>query len=178
MGEFYSEYADYKVNITLPSAYVVGATGVLQNADELAQYKKIGAQNYSAKNDKPVLYVPQNKSGNKTLSYVMKNAPDFAWFADKKYVVAYDTVQLNSGKVVDVFTYYYNKKNTLWLQSVDYAKDATKKYSNWIGEYDYPVVQVVEGPKNNASGGMEYPTITLITSPDAKPENFRCCNYP
>lgn len=172
MGEFYSEYADYKVNITLPSTYVVGATGVLQNADELAQYKKIGAQNYSAKNDKPVLYVPQNKSGNKTLSYVMKNAPDFAWFADKKYVVAYDTVQLNSGKVVDVFTYYYNKKNTLWLQSVDYAKDATKKYSNWIGEYDYPVVQVVEGPKNNASGGMEYPTITLITSPDAKPETL------
>jgi len=31
---------------------------------------------------------------------------------------------------------------------------------------------VVEGPKNNASGGMEYPTITLITSPDAKKESL------
>jgi len=30
----------------------------------------------------------------------------------------------------------------------------------------------VEGPKNNSSGGMEYPTITLITSPDAKPETL------
>jgi len=172
MGEFYSEYADYKVNITLPAEYVVGATGVLQNADELAQYKTTGAKNFAEKGGKPALYVAKDKTATKTLTYEIKNVPDFAWFADKKYVVAYDTVKLASGKVVDVFTYYYNKKQTLWLQSVAYAKDAVKKYSNWIGEYEYPVVQVVEGPKNNASGGMEYPTITLITSPDAKPESL------
>ncbi|TKC09975.1 M1 family metallopeptidase [Pedobacter polaris] len=172
MGEFYSEYADYKVNITLPAEYVVGATGILQNADELEQYKITGAINYAQKTDKPALYVAKDKTANKTLSYVMKNVPDFAWFADKKYVISYDTLKLASGKSVDVFTYYYNKKKSLWLQSVDYVKDAVKKYSNWIGEYEYPVVQVVEGPKNNASGGMEYPTITLITSPDAKPESL------
>ena len=45
MGEFYSEFASFKVNITLPSDYVVGATGVLQNADELNAYKTIGAKN-------------------------------------------------------------------------------------------------------------------------------------
>jgi len=33
-------------------------------------------------------------------------------------------------------------------------------------------VQAVEGPKNNSSGGMEYPTVTLITSPDAKPQTL------
>ncbi len=172
MGEFYSEYADYKVNITLPSAYVVGATGILQNAEELAQYKTTGAKNYAAKDDKPALYVPKDKNANKTLTYVMNNVPDFAWFADKKYVISYDQMTLASGKKVDVFTYYYNKKKTLWLQSVDYVKDAVKHYSEWIGEYEYPIVQVVEGPKNNASGGMEYPTVTLITSPDAKAESL------
>ena len=41
-----------------------------------------------------------------------------------------------------------------------------------MGEYAWPVVQAVEGPKNNFSGGMEYPMITLITSPDAKPESL------
>jgi aminopeptidase N len=172
MGEFYSEYGNYKVNITLPSGYVVGATGVLQNVDELEQYKATGAKNLVNKSDKPALYVPKDPNGKKTLSYVMNNVPDFAWFADKNFVVQYDTLQLASGKAVDVFTYYHNKKKSLWVESAAYAKDAVKKYSGWIGEYEYPVVQVVEGPKNNASGGMEYPTITLITSPDAKPQSL------
>jgi aminopeptidase N len=102
----------------------------------------------------------------------MKNVPDFAWFADKNFVVQYDTVKLASGRNVDVFTYYHNKKKSLWINSASYVKDAVKHYSKWIGEYDYPVVQAIEGPANNASGGMEYPTITLITSPDAKPESL------
>ena len=81
-------------------------------------------------------------------------------------------MQLASGNVIDAFTYYHNNKNTLWTKSIDYVKDAIRHYSNWIGEYAYPVVQAVEGPKNNSSGGMEYPTVTLITSPDAKPHTL------
>jgi len=171
MGEFYNDYGNYKVNITLPSAYVVGATGVLKTEDELSQYKTIGAKNNAERNDKPTLYMAKSNA-TKTLSYEMENVPDFAWFADKNFVIQYDTAKLASGKVVDVFTYFHNKKKTIWTASVDYTKDALKKYSNWIGEYEYPVVQVVEGPKNNSSGGMEYPTITLITSPDAKPASL------
>ncbi len=171
MGEFYNDYGNYKVNITLPSAYVVGATGVLKTEDELSQYRTIGAKNNAERNDKPTLYVAKSNA-TKTLSYEMENVPDFAWFADKNFVIQYDTAKLASGKVVDVFTYFHNKKKKIWTASVDYTKDALKKYSNWIGEYEYPVVQVVEGPKNNSSGGMEYPTITLITSPDAKPASL------
>jgi aminopeptidase N len=87
-------------------------------------------------------------------------------------VIQYDTTQLPGGKVIDAFSYYHNKKNTIWNNSIDYVKDGVKKYSGWIGEYEYPVVQVVEGPKNNSSGGMEYPMVTLITSPDAKVETL------
>lgn len=43
---------------------------------------------------------------------------------------------------------------------------------NFINTYEYPVVQTIEGPKNNSSGGMEYSIITLITSPDAKKETL------
>ncbi|WP_228099168.1 M1 family metallopeptidase [Pedobacter sp. MC2016-24] len=172
MGEYYSDYAAFDVNITVPNEYIVGATGALQNADELAAYKSVGAKNVANRTGKPVLYVPKNKKGLKKLNYKMDNVPDFAWFADKDFVIQYDTLKLASGKVVDAFTYYHNKENTLWNYSVDYAKDAVKSYSKWIGEYQYPTVQVVEGPKNNSSGGMEYPTITLITSPDAKKESL------
>jgi aminopeptidase N len=172
MGEFYSDYSSFKVNITVPSAYIVGATGVLQTPYELAQYKSTGAQNVKNRSAKPALYVPKNKTGTKKLTYVMNNVPDFAWFADKNFVMQYDTVKLASGKIIDAFNYYHNKPGTIWNNSIDYTKDAVKRYSNWVGTYEYPVVQVVEGPKNNASGGMEYPTITLITSPDAKKESL------
>jgi Peptidase family M1 domain len=172
MGEFYSEYANYNVSITLPSAYIVGATGTLQTKDELDSYKKIGAQNVANRKEKPMLYTPTNTSPTKTLQYYAEKVPDFAWFADKGFVIQYDTLQLPSGRVVDAFSYYHNKKNTIWKNSMDYIKDGTRKYSEWIGEYEYPVVQVVEGPKNNASGGMEYPMVTLITSPDAKVERL------
>lgn len=171
MGEFYSEYADYTVSITLPSDYIVGATGILQTKEELDAYKMVGAKNVSDRKGKPVLYTPA-KNEKKTLNYYAEQVPDFAWFADKNFVIQYDTTQLPSGKVIDAFSYYHNKKNTIWNNSIDYIKDGVKKYSSWIGEYGYPVVQVVEGPKNNSSGGMEYPMITLITSPDAKVETL------
>jgi hypothetical protein len=170
MGEYYSDYASFNVNITVPTSYVVGATGVLQNVDELAMYKSIGAKNVADRKAKPVLYTPKIKTGVKKLNYKIDNVPDFAWFADKGFVIQYDTLKLESGKVVDAFTYYHDSDSTLWNYSIDYTKDAVKKYSKWIGEYEYPVVQVVEGPKNESSGGMEYPTITLITSPGAKKE--------
>ena len=57
-----------------------------------------------------------------------------------------------------------------WVKSTDYVKNGTRAYSGYLGEYAYPVVQAVEGPKNESSGGMEYPMITLITSPDASEE--------
>lgn len=172
MGEFYSEYATYVVNITVPAEYIVGATGTLLTKTELDEYKRLGAVNAANREAKPLMYVAADKKGKKTLTYMQDNVPDFAWFADKDFVIQYDTVQLESGKIVDAFTYYHNKKNTLWNNSIDYVKDATRRYSNWIGEYTYSVVQAVEGPKNNSSGGMEYPTITLITSPDAKKETL------
>ena len=170
MGEFYSEYATYNVSITVPSDYIVGATGTMQTKEELDAYKKIGLENNKDRKGKPVLYKPTSAGATKTLKYYAEQVPDFAWFADKDFVIQYDTVQLSTGKVIDAFSYYHNKKNTIWENSIDYVKDGVRKYSEWVGEYGYPVVQAVEGPANNSSGGMEYPMITLITSPSAKKE--------
>lgn len=170
MGEFYSEYADYTVSITMPSEYVLGATGTLQNQDELKAYKTIGAKNNIDRKGKRELYKPLNKDAKKTLHYYAEQVPDFAWFAKKDFVIQYDTVQLSGGKIIDAFSYYHNKKGTIWNNSIDFIKSGVSKYDGWVGSYEYPVVQVVEGPKNNSSGGMEYPMITLITSPDAKDE--------
>ncbi|HEX6848895.1 MAG TPA: M1 family metallopeptidase [Chitinophagaceae bacterium] len=172
MGEFFSEYATFNVSLTVPADYIVGATGTLQTKDELNIYKKIGLENSRVRNGEPVLYKSPLASPTKTLLYYAEQVPDFAWFADKDFVIQYDTVQLSTGKVIDAFSYYHNKKNTIWENSIDYVKDGVRAYSDWVGEYAYPVVQAVEGPANNSSGGMEYPMITLITSPDAKKESL------
>jgi hypothetical protein len=172
MGEFYSEYGSYNVAVTLPSEYVVSATGVLQNKDELALYKKIGAANAANRTGKMELYKAKNPKAKKTLNYSADNVPDFAFFADKKFTMQYDTLQLASGAVVDAFSFFYPKTQTVWANSIDYVEAAVRAYSGYVGEYPHPTVQAVEGPKNNASGGMEYPMVTLITSPNAKVETL------
>lgn len=164
-GEFYSEFGSFDVKITVPSAYVVGATGTLQNTEELNAYKQIGKMNDTHTVVKK--YMPPAASLQKTLHYKGDNIHDFAWFADKDFIIRYDTAQLASGKTIDVFTYSYENGNKNWTKSTSYVEGAIRSYSNWVGEYPYPTAQAVEGPKNLMSGGMEYPMITLITSPEA-----------
>jgi len=166
-GEFYSEFGSFDVHITLPGGYVVGATGQLLTSSELDSYKRIGKANHERPSS-PAAYKSQSQNaGVKTLDYHADSVHDFAWFADKDLIIQYDTLQLPSGRIIDVFAYYRPGGNREWTKSISFIKDAATHYSNWIGEYAYPVVSAVEGPGNISSGGMEYPMITLITSPKA-----------
>jgi hypothetical protein len=171
-GEFYSEFGSFTVNITVPSAYIIAATGVLQNTDELNQYKKMGRMNVAKGSTKNVVRYEPGTAAKKTLQYQGENIHDFAWFADKEFVVRYDSLQIELGQFIDVFAWHHPDGNKNWKFSTDYIRDAVFKYSEWVGDYPYPVVQAVEGPKNDNSGGMEYPMITLITSPDANEANL------
>ena len=148
-GEFYSEFGNFDVEITVPSAYVVAATGVLQDEATLQELKEKGKHTIVGK--------------SKTWHFKQNTVHDFAWFASKEFEVHYDTAILLSNKVIDVFS-YYKPKSKGWEQSVAYAKDGLKKYSGWIGDYPYTVCSLVQGSKNENSGGMEYPAITLITT--------------
>lgn len=172
MGEFYSEYGKYVVNLSVPSSYVVAATGILQNTDELEAYRSIGSKNEANRSYKPLKYQYHGKNAYKTLTYKADSVPDFAWFASKNFVIQYADFTLKSGTQKQAFSFYFDNANSPWVNSIDYLKDATIKYSDWIGDYSYPVVQAVEGPANLNSGGMEYPMITLITSSDKKPSSL------
>jgi aminopeptidase N len=177
MGEFYSEYGSYDVNITVPSSYVVAATGILETQNEKEFYQTIGKKNKQLinayKNNKQeqkikslLTYYYSASEGTKTLSWHADSVHDFAWFADKNFVINYDTLQLASGKIIDAYTFYHASDKE-WYSSEDDVEDIIRRYSLWIGEYAYPVVNAVEGPSNSSSGGMEYPMITLITEPNA-----------
>lgn len=170
-GEFYADYGNYNVTITLPSTYIVGASGQLQTEDERFQYQHIGSANRVAGSLKnTVAYVPPD-GPLKTLTFRADSIVDFSWFASKDFTIRYDTLQLGD-RSIDVFTFHHPDGNANWTSSTDYVKSGARAYSGYLGAYPYPLVQAVEGPKNEMSGGMEYPMITLITSPDAGPEQL------
>ncbi|HEX6916043.1 MAG TPA: M1 family metallopeptidase, partial [Chitinophagaceae bacterium] len=179
-GEFYSEFGKFDVTITVPQNFIVAATGVLQNADELAMLQRTGRQplteqeNYKtwklnfdgkARKTGKTYYelMPPSAPQTKTLRYVQDSVHDFAWFASKLFVVQYDTLRSGS-RVTDVFTFFHPWEAEQWKESLSYAKEGTGKYSQWLGAYPFRTVSVVSGEANEASGGMEYPTITLITT--------------
>ncbi|HNJ57511.1 MAG TPA: M1 family metallopeptidase, partial [Chitinophagaceae bacterium] len=179
-GEFYSEFGDFDVQIILPDSYIVAATGELQQTDLLHTLKKLGKEkpekqanylNY-LKEEKQKKISPSKTSKvtatkhSPTLTaynFKQTNCHDFAWFASKNFILQYDTVKLTT-KTVDVFTFYLPQQLKAWNKSIAYAKNGIKKYSNWVGEYAYNTVSVVAGFENEFSGGMEYPTITVITT--------------
>ncbi|HJY21565.1 MAG TPA: M1 family metallopeptidase, partial [Hanamia sp.] len=140
-GEFYSEFGNFNVQITLPKDYVVAATGELQEV--------------------PVSS-PSALRGLKTLNYIQHDVHDFAWFADKNFIVKKDTLKLASGKIIDVYAYYTPSGKEVWKNSLLFLKDAITTRSAWLGEYPYNIVTAVEA-KMGFSGGMEYPTITSIS---------------
>ena len=192
-GEFYSEFGNYHVEITVPETYVVASSGELKNAALLDSIKAVGktdpakqihfnqapntAKTPTTKQvvtgtgrHKKVTIVPVTPVeeivatvNNRTWVYEMNNVHDFAWFASKEFAIQYDTLQLPS-KTVDVFTYCPPKEVGNWNKSIAYAKDGLRKYSQWLGDYPYSTASVVCGAANVPSGGMEYPSITLITT--------------
>jgi hypothetical protein len=175
-GEFYSEFGSFDVSITVPKNYVVAATGELQNESEkrwlkgnaevyekdLKVFPAKKKQAFGIKTKSLQLNVPASSNELKTLQYKQTNIHDFAWFADKRFVVNYDTCHLASGKTIDVFTYYTYNYAAQWQNSIKYCKDAVRHYSSLVGEYPYNIVQAVQGPES-FGGGMEYPTITVIS---------------
>ena len=159
IGEFYYEFGNYDVRITLPQEYIVGCTGELISPeseicflDSIANKPYHRLNFYSASND------------NKTLHYKINNVHDFAWVANKDY------------HVLKKYYYYPNSADSLtmwmlilpenwkkWQYKIDVIKNSIELYSEICGKYPYSSVTVANG-KINAGGGMEYPALSIVSS--------------
>ncbi len=160
-GEFYGDYGSFDVNITLPKNYVVGATGELQNASEKYFLDTIAAKTATMDAFKPTSDFPASSTETKTLHYLATNVHDFAWFADKRYVVLKGSVQLDNKQNVTTWLLFTPRGARYWKDALPYINGAITYYSKWVGNYPYKNVTAVEG-KLEAGGGMEYPQITVI----------------
>jgi len=160
-GEFYSDFGTYDVSITLPRNYVVMATGNLMDRNEEAWLDSLAALPYPS----DTLYednFPPSDPNLKTIHYHEEKVHDFAWFADKRWVVRKDTVvsPVNS-ELVTTWAAFLPQHKRQWMKATDYLKEAIRSYGSSVGPYPYKTVKAVEGDMR-AGGGMEYPTVTII----------------
>lgn len=170
MGEFYSEFGNYEVSITLPDNYVVAATGVLRSEGEKEFLKKKISETealirtgFPADND-----FPPSSTTTKTLHFTAESVHDFAWFADKRFHVLKGEVVLPSGNKVDTWAMFTNEQADIWVKAVDYLNRSVQSYSEWVGAYPWPHATAVQSALS-AGAGMEYPMITVIgTAASAK----------
>jgi hypothetical protein len=173
-GEFFSEFGNFDVFITLPGNYTVGATGDMPlDADNEAEIKRLNkldsdtrayfrvieekGLDFSNNNE-----FPESVAWEKTLHYHQENVHDFAWFADKRFKVLKDSVELpHSGRFVTTWAMFTPNEEELWKDASDYLNKSTYYYSLWNGDYPYNHVTAVDGTIS-AGGGMEYPNVTVI----------------
>jgi len=171
LGEFYSEFGNFEVTLTLPENYVVGASGVLQTASEIEFLSQKAAETKIAlqKTETPkVDSFPISHKQLKTIQYRAEKVHDFAWFADKRFLVIEDTALLESGKNVNCWAMFTPSDIPLWKNGARYIRRAVEFYSKNVGEYPWPQATAVHSALS-AGGGMEYPMVTVIgNESDAK----------
>ena len=163
-GEFTLEFGDYKVAITVPDDHIVGATGVLQNPEQVLSPTQRQRLEQARSASKPVLIVTAEEartaegrkpSGKKTWVFHAENVRDFAFASSRKFI--WDAQQHDvEGNKVMAMSYYPKEGNPLWEQySTRSIIHTLNVYSRYSFRYPYPVAISVNGPV----GGMEYPMI-------------------
>ncbi len=160
-GEFFSEYGSYDVSITLPTNYVLMATGNCMDEKENQWLDALSKKEMPS----DTLYErgwPSSDLETKTVHYHEDNVHDFAWFADKRWVVRKDTVYSpGNNLLVTTWAAFLPSYQKEWMHACDYMKETVKHYGKWVGPYQYKTVKAVLGDMH-AGGGMEYPTITIV----------------
>jgi len=174
-GEFYSDFGNYEVAITLPANYIVAATGeIIKDSTQPAMDGnrfvkaeppvKKQKQHFLAPPPKAATVVTIPSAQNlRTVVYRQNDVIDFAWFADKSFIIQKDTLALPSGRIIQVAAYSLpaTPGKDYWTNTVKYIKKTIVTRSRLIGEYPYNTVSTVQA-NVPYFGGMEYPTITLI----------------
>ncbi|MFM6984362.1 MAG: M1 family metallopeptidase [Chitinophagaceae bacterium] len=164
--EFYGDYGVYDVKLTFPSNYVVEATGLLTNENEVMPADlraKLDIANYSrpASADEktkavagrvPTGYTYKiERNGTKTWSYHAENVHDFAFTADPTYRMAES--MWNGIKCIALAQ---EQNAAQWYPTSEFVAKVVEIYSTDIGMYGYPKIVAAD-----ARDGMEYPMITL-----------------
>jgi hypothetical protein len=174
-GEFYLEYGDYNLSVTVPAGYIVAATGMLQNAAEVLTPTEISRLAQAAKSETPVHIItedelksgaarPKRATGMVTWRFAAHNVRDAVWAASPDYMWDASSWQGHMA-----FAYYRPSAIEPWKDAADMSRMSINEYSERWFQYPYPQISAVEGPIS----GMEYP---MLAMEDRNPDKYSLYN--
>ena len=164
-NEFALPFGDYEVNITVPADHVVGATGTLQNPEEVLSGDRLERYNKARESVDEVLVIVTEEEARRaeksksretrTWKYKAEDVRDFAFASSRKFI--WDGMAVAFGDRRVLATSLYPKEgNPLWEQySTRVVAHTLRVYSRMTFDYPYPVAYSV----HTDNIGMEYPMI-------------------
>ena len=164
-SEFYNNYGRFEVNIDVPSGYLVGATGTLQNPDEVLTATARERLSHALESDSQrVIVGPDERGAGKATApgsrlvwkFSADTVNDFAWATSSEY--RWDATRATiPGRGAIPINVFYLPEDTLYLKTGAMARHALEYYSTLWFPYTWPQFTQVDGPEN----GMEYPMLTM-----------------
>jgi len=161
-GEFYVDYGDYTLAVTVPAGYVVAATGALQNPRDVLTPVQMARHALAAKSDTTIRLITAGEltsgaarptaTGMLTWKFAAKNVRDAVFAASPEF--QWDA---SSWKGIMAYAYYRPSAAVNWHDAADQSRMSIMEYSERWFMYPWPHVSAVEGPIS----GMEYPMIAM-----------------
>lgn len=147
--EFYGEWGNFDVTISIDKTYKLGGTGVLVNAEEVGW-------GY----DKPNTELKNIVASKRSWHFVGKNIHDFVWAADPEYVHITKPTTMGGPTLHVLYNYKPNDaaNDAAWARVADAAVSVLPFIEKKFGRYPYPQYSFIQG----GDGGMEYPMATLL----------------
>ncbi len=174
-GEFYLEYGDFKVSITVPRTFIVAATGVLQNPGEVLTKAERDGIEEARKTDRTVHIISAGQIGDPSLRpegdgeltwiYEAKDVRDFSWAASRAFIwdaSHWGNVLLMALYPKEGMATGESPHKPGWESVVQMMRHTFMYYSTHYYPYPYPVAVNVAG---NVFG-MEYPMIVFCSVRD------------
>ena len=163
-GEFAVPFGKYDVKLTVPADHVLGATGYLQNPEEVLTQTQLDRLEEASNADEPVIIVTEEEARlaeksfadeMKTWHFVADSVRDFAFATSRKFI--WDAMGVKIGdKTVMAMSYYPKEGNPLWEEySTRVVAKTLEVYSDKT--FDYPYHKAIS--VHTAYLGMEYPMI-------------------
>ncbi|NIP82177.1 MAG: hypothetical protein GWM90_24330, partial [Gemmatimonadetes bacterium] len=168
-GEFYLNFGDYDVRLTVPWDHIVDATGALQNPDEVLTAEQRARLERAYTSEEPVFIRTADevndpasrpvRSGTVTWHYTAENVRDFAFASSPAFV--WDAAGFRypgEDRVIRVHSLYPREAMPLWDKvSTRATLQTLKTYGRMAFQYPYPKAVNVNG----RVGGMEYPMVAF-----------------
>ena len=164
-GEFYLEYGDFDVRLTVPSGFIVASTGTLENPEEVLTAGERDRLARARADTQPVQVVTALEAAQQNLTrppqagptltwhFRASNVRDVAWAAAPNF--RWDATSWH-GILIQT---YYRPTAQLWAaEGIVMARHAIRYNSQLWAMYPYPQATTVEGPID----GMEYPMLTFV----------------